>query len=101
MPVLFGSELPERHQLRQIVIATFDCILIHQPPDADSRELRSPRQQTRADRVVATRVVPEIWNHSSCDHAVSTRLLPRGPQLEWFQKFGNVRMRSVPTSTSG
>ena len=27
------------------------------------------------------RALPNFWNHSSCDHAVSTRLLPRGPQL--------------------
>jgi len=27
------------------------------------------------------RTLPNYWNHSSCDHAVSTRLLPVGPQL--------------------
>jgi Rieske 2Fe-2S family protein len=27
------------------------------------------------------RTLPNFWNHSSCDHAVSTRLLPAGPQL--------------------
>ncbi|HXI53043.1 MAG TPA: aromatic ring-hydroxylating dioxygenase subunit alpha [Candidatus Saccharimonadales bacterium] len=27
------------------------------------------------------RALPNFWNHSSCDHAVSTRLLPLGPQL--------------------
>lgn len=26
------------------------------------------------------RTLPNFWNHSSCDHAVSTRLLPVGPQ---------------------
>ncbi len=26
------------------------------------------------------RALPNFWNHSSCDHAVSTRLLPAGPQ---------------------
>jgi Rieske 2Fe-2S family protein len=26
------------------------------------------------------RGLPNFWNHSSCDHAVSTRLLPAGPQ---------------------
>lgn len=26
------------------------------------------------------RAVPNFWNHSSCDHAVSTRLLPAGPR---------------------
>jgi len=26
------------------------------------------------------RSLPNFWNHSSCDHAVSTRLLPVGPQ---------------------
>jgi phenylpropionate dioxygenase-like ring-hydroxylating dioxygenase large terminal subunit len=27
------------------------------------------------------RALPNFWNHSSCDHSVSTRLLPRGPRL--------------------
>jgi glycine betaine catabolism A len=27
------------------------------------------------------RTLPNFWNHSSCDHGVSTRLLPLGPQL--------------------
>jgi len=27
------------------------------------------------------RSLPNFWNHSSCDHGVSTRLLPAGPQL--------------------
>jgi len=26
------------------------------------------------------RTLPNFWNHSSCDHGVSTRLLPAGPQ---------------------
>ena len=26
------------------------------------------------------RTVPNMWNHSSCDHGVSTRLLPAGPK---------------------
>ena len=26
------------------------------------------------------RTLPNFWNHASCDHAVSTRLLPTGPQ---------------------
>jgi Rieske 2Fe-2S family protein len=31
------------------------------------------------------RSLPNFWNHSSCDHAVSTRLLPAGPQLTAVQ----------------
>jgi Rieske 2Fe-2S family protein len=27
------------------------------------------------------RTLPNFWNHSSCDHGVSTRLLPAGPEL--------------------
>lgn len=27
------------------------------------------------------RTLPNFWNHSSCDHGVSTRLLPGGPRL--------------------
>ncbi len=30
---------------------------------------------------VRIRTVPNFWNHSSCDHGVSTRLLPAGPRL--------------------
>ena len=30
---------------------------------------------------VRMRTLPNFWNHSSCDHGVSTRLLPLGPQL--------------------
>ena len=30
---------------------------------------------------VRMRTVPNFWNHSSCDHGVSTRLLPAGPHL--------------------
>jgi Rieske 2Fe-2S family protein len=26
------------------------------------------------------RTLPNFWNHSSCDHGVSTRLLPAGPE---------------------
>jgi Rieske 2Fe-2S family protein len=26
------------------------------------------------------RALPNFWNHSSCDHGVSTRLLPAGPE---------------------
>jgi Rieske 2Fe-2S family protein len=37
-------------------------------PDADVGTLRM-------------RSLPNFWNHSSCDHGVSTRLLPMGPQM--------------------
>jgi Rieske 2Fe-2S family protein len=37
-------------------------------PDADVGTLRM-------------RTLPNFWNHSSCDHSVSTRLLPAGPEL--------------------
>ena len=45
-------------------------------PDADVGTLR-------------VRTLPNFWNHSSCDHAVSTRLLPAGPRktagaCEWL-----------------
>ena len=30
---------------------------------------------------VRIRTLPNFWNHSSCDHGVSTRLLPAGPEL--------------------
>ena len=44
----------------------------------------APLMGDYADNDVGTlrmRALPNFWNHSSCDHAVSTRLLPRGPQL--------------------
>ena len=31
--------------------------------------------------ILRIRALPNFWNHSSCDHAVSTRLLPAGPRL--------------------
>jgi glycine betaine monooxygenase A len=44
----------------------------------------APLMGDYADSDVGTlrmRTLPNFWNHSSCDHAVSTRLLPKGPQL--------------------
>ena len=38
-------------------------------------EYRNPEVGT-----LRMRTLPNFWNHSSCDHAVSTRLLPAGPQ---------------------
>jgi glycine betaine monooxygenase A len=31
--------------------------------------------------VLRMRTLPNFWNHSSCDHAVTTRLLPAGLHL--------------------
>jgi Rieske 2Fe-2S family protein len=31
--------------------------------------------------VLRLRALPNFWNHTSCDHAVTTRLLPAGPRL--------------------
>ena len=31
------------------------------------------------------RTLPNMWNHSSCDHAVTTRLLPAGPEKTHIQ----------------
>ena len=30
---------------------------------------------------VRTRTLPNFWNHSSCDHGVTTRLTPKGPRM--------------------
>lgn len=30
---------------------------------------------------VRVRTLPNFWNHSSCDHGVTTRLTPRGPRM--------------------
>jgi Rieske 2Fe-2S family protein len=46
-------------------------------------QLVAPLMGDYADADVGTlriRTLPNFWNHSSCDHAVSTRLLPAGPQ---------------------
>jgi Rieske 2Fe-2S family protein len=43
----------------------------------------APLMGDYADADVGTlrvRTLPNYWNHSSCDHVVSTRLLPAGPQ---------------------
>jgi Rieske 2Fe-2S family protein len=44
----------------------------------------APLMGDYADPDVGTlriRTLPNFWNHSSCDHAVSTRLVPLGPRL--------------------
>lgn len=44
----------------------------------------APLMGTYPDPDVGTlrlRALPNFWNHSSCDHGVSTRLLPAGPEL--------------------
>jgi glycine betaine catabolism A len=49
----------------------------------DGRQI-APLMGDYADADVGTlrvRTLPNYWNHSSCDHVVSTRLLPAGPQL--------------------
>ena len=46
----------------------------------DGRQV-APLMGDYADADVGTlriRTLPNMWNHSSCDHAVSTRLLPAG-----------------------
>lgn len=48
----------------------------------DGRQI-APLMGDYADADVGTlrmRTVPNFWNHSSCDHAVSTRLFPAGPE---------------------
>jgi Rieske 2Fe-2S family protein len=48
----------------------------------DGRQV-APLMGSYTDPDVGTlrvRTVPNLWNHSSCDHGVSTRLLPGGPQ---------------------
>ncbi|MCE9546044.1 MAG: aromatic ring-hydroxylating dioxygenase subunit alpha [Planctomycetia bacterium] len=57
----------------------------------DGRQI-APLMGDYADPDVGTlriRTMPNFWNHSSCDHAVSTRLLPAGPhktlaQVTWL-----------------
>jgi Rieske 2Fe-2S family protein len=41
------------------------------------------------------RTLPNFWNHSSCDHAVSTRLLPAGPQLTAIRVWWLVEKEAV------
>jgi Rieske 2Fe-2S family protein len=41
------------------------------------------------------RALPNFWNHSSCDHAVSTRLLPAGPQLTAIRVYWLVDANAV------
>jgi Rieske 2Fe-2S family protein len=41
------------------------------------------------------RTLPNFWNHSSCDHSVSTRLLPAGPQLTAIRVWWLVNERAV------
>ena len=41
------------------------------------------------------RTLPNFWNHSSCDHGVSTRLLPLGPQQTAIRVWWLVDARAV------
>jgi Rieske 2Fe-2S family protein len=41
------------------------------------------------------RTLPNFWNHSSCDHGVSTRLLPAGPQLTAIRVYWLVDAQAV------
>src|SRR2546422_151134 len=51
-------------------------------PDADVGTLR-------------IRTLPNFWNHSSCDHGVSTRLLPVGPQQTAIRVYWLVDEKAV------
>jgi len=51
-------------------------------------------QEGRAD-TLRIRTLPNFWNHSSCDHGVSTRLLPLGPQLTSIRVSWLVDARAV------
>ena len=58
----------------------------------------APLMGNYADNDVGTvrmRALPNFWNHSSCDHGVSTRLLPKGPQLTAIRVWWLVDQRSV------
>ncbi len=41
------------------------------------------------------RALPNFWNHSSCDHGVSTRLLPAGPQQTAIRVYWLVDAQAV------
>lgn len=41
------------------------------------------------------RTLPNFWNHSSCDHGVSTRLLPAGPQRTAIRVYWLVEAQAV------
>src|SRR6185436_2509735 len=44
---------------------------------------------------VRMRTLPKFWNHSSCDHGVSTRLLPMGPELTAIRVWWLVEKNAV------
>jgi len=44
---------------------------------------------------VRIRTLPNFWSHSSCDHGVSTRLLPAGPQQTAVRVWWLVDEKSV------
>jgi Rieske 2Fe-2S family protein len=58
----------------------------------------APLMGDYADSDVGTlrmRTLPNFWNHSSCDHGVSTRLLPKGPQLTAIRVWWLVEQEAV------
>jgi Rieske 2Fe-2S family protein len=44
---------------------------------------------------VRIRSLPNFWNHSSCDHGVSTRLLPLGPELTAIRVWWLVEQNAI------
>ena len=46
-------------------------------------------------RTLRVRALPNFWNHSSCDHGVSTRLLPAGPQQTAIRVYWLVDEKAV------
>ena len=58
----------------------------------------APLMGTYNDADVGTlrmRALPNFWNHASCDHAVSTRLLPAGAQLTAIRVYWLVDEKAV------
>ncbi len=51
--------------------------------------------QTAETGTLRTRTLPNFWNHSSCDHGVSTRLLPAGPQKTAIRVYWLVDEKAV------
>ncbi|MBM3846296.1 MAG: aromatic ring-hydroxylating dioxygenase subunit alpha [Verrucomicrobia bacterium] len=61
-------------------------------------KLVAPLMGSYTDPDVGTlrmRGLPNFWNHSSCDHGVSTRLLPAGPELTAIRVWWLVDAKAV------
>src|SRR5207249_2176867 len=69
LPVLFGGQLPKRHEFRELIIPAFNRVFIHQPIHSNGGALRAYWKESSAHAMIATRMVPEIGQRADAQGA--------------------------------